>query len=367
MTRTARYRAILLLAFLLPPTGFARGQAAVDEAIDQIRRLTSIGANDQRQIRNWITMQANRLTSAGPGDRPDGMNVAAFNTFRAAILAQINNEQNTPAFHTAFAEQMANVALERFEQRASSTLRRALARALLDIGRIETVPALLAGLKVEDQPARYLCGQGLVANRSAIASDNATLDRVLEVIEQVGPEERDAFVVGRLYDAIALPNALGKVLPAYLKVFDARIKRREATGSVTGTGEVPAFEFLRDVAGNLTNDQRAELVRRLAVMLRQDARRYNDPALAPPKSPSLRDRAFIERDLIERRLDAIEALLEQFVGSGRGGAIRDQLKAGGYEARASVLEEAYKWVGHADQNINGALNAAPWNVPVGAP
>lgn len=384
MTSTARHRAILVLALGLVSLGQARAQAPAgapkpgdaqkpantespaDKAVDQIRRLSSIGANDQRQIKNWIDFQVNRLNSAGPGKRADGMNVGALNAFRQAILSQINNKQDTPAFLEEFAKQMTAVALDHFKGDTTSTLRRALARAVVDIGRVETVPALLAGLSVPDQPTRYLCAQGLVVNRSAIAADNALLNKVIAEITKVGKTEQDGFVVGRLYDALAMPNLVGTVLPAYLAIFDARIAGREDVARLADSAEISAFEYLRVNIDNLTNDQRVELVKRLATMLRQDAVRYNEPSLAPPTSPTERDRGFLERDLIERRLDAIEDMLSQIVGSGKGGAIRDVLNTDGYGGHAKVLQEAYKWIGNADQKTTGALNAAPWNVPVGA-
>lgn len=378
MTSTARHRAILVLALGLAPLGPAWGQAPADaqkpadtespadKAVDQIRRLGSIGANDQRQINNWIDIQANKLTNSGPGKRADGMNIGALNEFRHAILSQINNKQDTPAFLEEFAKQATAIALTHFKGDASSTLRRGLARVLLDIGRIETVPALLAGLSVPDQPTRYLCAQGLVINRSTIAANKDLLQQVIAEITRVGQSEQDGFVVGRLYDALALPNSVGTVLPAYLSIFDARIAGREDVARLADAAEITAFEYLRANIDNLTNEQRVELVKRLAVMLRQDAARYNDPSLAPPSTAEKRDRGFIERDLIERRLDAIEDMLAQIVGSGKGGAIRDVLNTDGYGGRTKVLQEAYKWVGNADQRITGALNAAPWNVPVGA-
>ncbi len=47
--------------------------------------------------------------------------------------------------------------------------------------------------------------------------------------------------------------------------------------------------------------------------------------------------------------------------------IRAELEEGGYEQRAEVLKEAYKWVGDPDAQTPGTLNAEPWNVPIGAP
>ena len=60
--------------------------------------------------------------------------------------------------------------------------------------------------------------------------------------------------------------------------------------------------------------------------------------------------------------------LAELVGpTGKGGKIREELAASGADRRAEVLAEAYKWVGHPQSKEPGALNASPWNVPIGAP
>ena len=45
----------------------------------------------------------------------------------------------------------------------------------------------------------------------------------------------------------------------------------------------------------------------------------------------------------------------------------DQQMQAKYEARARVLPEVFRWVGHPNTSEPGTLNQAPWNVPVGAP
>jgi hypothetical protein len=110
-----------------------------------------------------------------------------------------------------------------------------------------------------------------------------------------------------------------------------------------------------------------ELARRVGVFLRLDAERYNAPAIAPPTDDEQPDLNFYERDRVERMLDAGEEILDVIVGGGRGGKIRNALSSGGYDQRQVVLSEAYRWIGNPETNEPGALNEAPWNVPLGAP
>jgi len=66
---------------------------------------------------------------------------------------------------------------------------------------------------------------------------------------------------------------------------------------------------------------------------------------------------------IELCLEADEGLLVAAVGG--KASIVDLLVKGGREKRAEVLAEVVKWIGDAANK--GTLNAAPWNVPTGAP
>lgn len=364
MRSSAWFRASAVLSLWLP-VGAASGQDATEQAINAIRQLSTIGPNDQRQIKIWIEAQADRANATTNVNRPDGFNDDIFRTFRAGMLDQFQNTQNTPAFVTAFVGQTAAVAGERFAKSGgSSSMLRGLARALVDQNRVEAVPGFVAGLRVADEPTRYLCARGLTALRTAIAQDASLFAQVAPALGAAGQVEKNGFVVGRIYEALNHPNQLAVVFPIYLQVMDARLDLRRA-GTNADIAETFAFEFLRDVGSGLDNAQKAELVKRLAVFLRMDAERYNNPSLNPPSDPNAPDLGYVERDALERRLDGCEAVLEIIVGSGRGGDVRSVLGQSGHQGRAGVLQEAIKWYGGG--SVTGALNAAPWNVPVGAP
>ncbi len=364
MRSSAWFRASVVLSLLMP-VGVASAQNAAEQAINAIRQLSSVGPSDQRQIKNWIDIQANRLDGATNIGRADGFNDKAFRTFRAAMQGQFKNSQNTPAFVTAFAEQTTIVAVERFKKTdASSSVLRGLARSLVDHDRVESVPGLLAGLQVSDESTRYLCVRGLSALRTTIEQDTELFGKITQALAAAGQKEKNGFIVGRIYEAINYPSQLAVVFPIYLQILDARLASRKA-GTNADIAETFAFEFFRKTCSRLDNTQKVALAKRLAVILRLDAQRYNDPTLAPPNDHTAPDRSYIERDALERRLDGCETVLEIIVGNGKGGSIRKTLAKTGYAGRADVLQEAQKWYGEG--TVAGVLNAAPWNVPTGAP
>lgn len=347
------------------PVGVVTAQNAVDEAINAIRQLSSIGPNDQRQIKSWIEGRVDQLGAETNAERPDGFNDKAFRTFRATMQGQFEHKNNTPEFIKSFSEQTAVVATEKFGQTGvPSSVSRGLARSLVDQDRIETIPGLIAGLQVDDEPTRYLCARGLSAQRIAIGQDNTVFSQVSQALGAAGAREKSGFIVGRIYEALNFPNQVAAVFPIYLQIIDARLASRRS-GANADIAEVFAYEFFRAVASGLDNNQKTELVRRLAVFLRLDAQRYNNPALQPPSNTTAPDLGYTERDALERRLDGCEAILEIVVGSGKGGNLRGELAKNGYAGRTAVLQEAKKWYG--DGKNTGILNSAPWNVPSGAP
>jgi hypothetical protein len=94
----------------------------------------------------------------------------------------------------------------------------------------------------------------------------------------------------------------------------------------------------------------------LAVFFRLDAQRYAAAELTNE-----------EIDALERRLTSLEQAVRSIVGGSQGGDATKAIATSSHPGRANVLEEVYKWIGHPEKNTQGVLNAAPWNVPVGAP
>ncbi len=326
-----------------------------DDIINAVRPLGTIGPGDQRRIGDWVQARVDSLARTPPAERAD-----SAIRFRERFRDQVSRPDNTAAFKQQFPAQTAAVAVTQFANpNLDPFVGRALGRVLLDMAGAETVPAFLAGLKSKDPATRYFCAEGLLSQRSAIAADKDSLDKMAKAIREAGQVETSPVVLGRLYLALSAPaNQAGAVFDTYGAIFEKRLQyRRGPVGGADGA-ENDAFEYFRNSAilGTLSQQQKEQLSRSLAVFLRLDAQRYAAP-----------DLDFEEIDRLERALEAEEEILSSLVGAGKGGNIRDVLNSGGYEQRGDVLTQAYLWIGDAGANQQGALNAAPWNVPIGAP
>ncbi len=322
-----------------------------DDVINAMRHLPAINASDQRRIADWVERQVKKFTPAEGG--------IDFTTFRDRFTAQYGHLSNSQQFRLQLAAQTAQVAAKHFGMpnlRAGVAF--SLASVLTNMNRLETLPGLIAGLKSSDARARYMCAKGLASQKRLIAADKAKLDQTLRGLRAAGEGESDPVVLGRIYEALAFPGQPAAVVDSYVKLFDKRLALRRGPAVIVDGAEIYAYEFLRipGVVNALDTGRKSGLVVRLAVFLRMDAERY-----------SFANLHFDEIDRIERSLEHVEAILSSVAGNSEGGRIRDALSAGGHGNRQAVLLEAYRWVGDPNNNTPGALNEAPWNVPVGAP
>lgn len=355
---------------LLPLSAGAQAPGA-DDAIDQIRKLDEIRALDQERIKEWVQREVDSLAALSGGNGRGSLDASPFKTFVARFASQYTHVSNTPPFREQFAAQTAGVAAAEYAKAdLATTVAVSLARVLLDMNGVEVVSGQIAGLKASDSTARLLSASGLVQQRDVIRKEQSRLGAVIAALRAAGTVESDSRVLGRVYEALAYGNQVQPVLEAYLDIFDKRLAYRRGPAVVADGAELQAYEFFRTrtVVAALNPSQKKDLVSRLAVFLRLDAERYNDSTLVPPGDPKVPDLGYYERDRLERMLDAVEEILATLVGSSAaGGEIRKAFASGGYESRAVVLEQAYRWVGHPTTNQSGALGAAPWNVPIGAP
>jgi hypothetical protein len=315
-----------------------------DEVINTIRPRTDIGESDQRRIADWVEDSVNKFTG--------------FTPFMTRFKTQYENPSNSPQFRTQLAVQTAQAEVKQFAKPdLNGELAHALAYVLALMDKSETVTALVAGLQSSDGRARYMCAKGLAAQKTSIAGDKGKLDQVVTSLRQAGLAESSPAVRGRIYEALTYAGQGESVFNAYMAIFDKRLTERRGEAVIANGAEIYAHEFFRTgaVLGALDAAQKSQLVSRLAVFLRIDAQRYSQPNLQ-----------FDEIDKIERTLDAVEEILTALVGA-NGGKIRDVLQAGAYDDRASVLKEAYRWVGNPETKETGPVNEAPWNVPAGAP
>lgn len=331
-----------------------RAQGGPDTAvIDTIRVQSTIGESDQRRISDWIEAQISRLKSTGESERPK-----AATQLRQLLKAQFDNSSNTPAFKEQITARAGAVLVAQLSAGADPVTLRTLVKTLLDFNRPEAMPAYLAGLKSKDAGVRMLSASGIASQRSAIVTDKAKLDQAIAALREAGLAETEGVVLDRIYWALSVPAAqAGSVVDTFFAIMDKRLAGKRAGAIACDGAEVSAFEFFRTpaVMGALQPPQKEKLARLAGEFMRFDATRYTTPNLT-----------FNEVDRIQRGLDATEDVLAAVVGSGvKGGDVRGALASGA--SSADVLQQVRLWVGDSESKQPGALNAAPWNLPIESP
>lgn len=337
----------------------AAAQSNLDPQMDTLRRLSSVGPSDQRRIAQWIQAEFDGLKQAVANSPDQQGDADAFRVFRQRLGAEYGNPQNSSAFQGELISQTSQIAIAEFANpNLDATLSWSLARVLVDFDSPQVVDGLLAGLSSKVQTTRYLCSVGLGAQKVAIAADQNLLQQCVAALQTAGLTEDSAVVLSYIYIALSMENQLGVVLDPILAILDQRLAKRRDGAKIADRAEVDILEFFGQsgVAGALSPAQKAKVVSRLAVFFRLDAQRYQ-----------VADLAFGELDALERRLAGGERAIRLIVGGQPGGNATKQLADGGHANRATVLQEVYKWIGHPEDNTQGVLNGAPWNVPVGAP
>jgi hypothetical protein len=338
-----------MVGMILPATAWAQNAPDEDVVLDTIRVLSSIGSSDQRRIRDWVDAQLAELS--GPS-----VNAATkFQQMRTRITTQFGNANNTPAFNEQFAAQLAQVAADRFSAgNLDPQLMRGLARGMMEINRIETVPGLLAGLENDDQATRYLSATTLGQLRRQLSTNADQFTNVVRALREAGTRETNGVVLRSIYRALSYEDKVGDVLPAFLAIMDARLAARRGGSVIADGGEEAALQFFaqRPVANAVGAEQRKQLVNRLAPFARMLAARYQAERLP-----------FAEQDHIERTLWLTEEVWS--ILTGQQGQVREVLENQGRAGRPQLEAAVVAWIGSADQQ--GILNSSPWDVPVGAP
>lgn len=352
MLHLGRGRMFRALALVIWPTwALAQAPAPEDQNIDPVRALATIGASDQRVIADWVSAKLSIL-SAEAGKDP----VAAMLNARKSFSGLFSRSGNTPAFQTELAKQITeSVAGQLGKGDIKPAMSRPLARILADLNRVETVPALLLGLKSTDSATRFLNARAIAALKSAIAAEKDLLDMTIAAIKQAGPSETSPVVVSQFYVSLSSPQQVALVMDPMLAIMEKRLESRRAGAAVEDGAELDAYEFFRaqGVISALTPEQKNRLVNALAGFLRFDAERYGATKLTAT-----------EIEHLTRCLDGIESILADL--GIKGGDIRNELSLGGVERHAEVLAQARLWIGDKEGAKPGALNAAPFNVPLGA-
>ncbi len=346
--------AVCVLGALVTTQAF--GQAGPEDDMLDTVRGTSPSQSDQRRIQDWAQEKVASLKQAA---RTDGSK--ALRDYRAYFNEQYNNTGNDNAFRLALAGQLAIVAASEFQAETDAMVSQTLARLLLDFGNIETLPGLTAGLSSTDQSTRFLCAGALSRLTTAIGGDKTKFDATVASLQAAGQKETNPVVLSRIYLALSFTNAaqVPAAADAILAIMESRLTARRAGQVGIDRAEVEALQYFQSngVAAALSQPQRSKLVFLTATLLRMDADQFNKANVTPD-----------DLDYLIRRLIQEEKVLAAFVGNNTGvGNITKEIDEGGHLRRNEVLQQAYMWVGDPTNQTVGALNAAPWNVPIGAP
>ncbi len=335
----------------------ALGQAGPeDDILDTIRGKSSPSEGDQRRIHEWAQGKVTKLKQAA---KTDGLQ--ALKDFRAYFNNQYEHNENDNAFRLTLAGQLAEVAAVEFQPGANTIVSQTLARILFDFGTIETLPGILAGLTSTDQPTRFLCAQALSRLTSTIAADKSKCDKTIASLQKAGENETNPVILSRIYMALSFKTAaqIPAAADAMLAIMESRLTARRSSYIGIDRAEVEALRYFQSsgVTGALSQPQRIKLVAAIATFMRMDAVLFTKANLSPD-----------EKDHLIRRLIIEEEILAALVGSNaNNGNLRKELDEGGHLRRQQVLEQVYRWVGDPATQTAGALGAAPWNVPMGAP
>ncbi len=350
-----------ILPLILPSAALTQQPAS---SLGPLRPKANFNPGDAAIVDQWIDGLIEAylavIAKAGEGD-PGPNDVAmikakAYADFSQAFLDELNARDAGEPFKVFLVEQAAEKFAALFAQgrQLNVDLARTLAMTLVDINRVAARVALIAGLSFPDAEVRYHCAKAFVQLRSNIKVDNRLLQQIMRTLETAGKAEANPVVLKRIYTALLFTNddkPLPESLAITLDILTTRIARWKGGMLVIDDGDVPAFALLKEHTNLLTPAQRDSLVSALAVLLRMDVQRYAQPPLPAAVKFTLGYRIWLTEDL-----------LEALVGNGPNPDIREALLR---DVAKDMVDRLDLWIGNAQKP--GLLNAAPWNVPVGAP
>ncbi len=352
-------RGMVVLAMLVacgPAVAQQPDAGAADDPLSTIRnRTTFSNDNDPADsvIDTWLTAQLDQFRAAVAAEDGDPAQAAA--DLRAAIRRELSHADSTPVYLARLAARTGRIAVTEFAAPDNSgpvDAATALAWALLDLNRTTATDALAAGLRHPQGSVRYLCAKAFDRLKPAITVDATTTPKIIERLKSAALAETDGEVLAAIYAAVSYDDArhIPEVIPALAEVFAARVQLRN-TGQLVRVdrAELIAFEYLHRIRANIPQALLPPLVQQLAALLTLDVQRYES---AVPG----------ERRALEERIEVGESLMQALVGAA-GGDVRGAMKKGGPTAPAEMATALAAWVG--GEGVEGALNKAPWTVPVG--
>lgn len=322
------------------------------EAIAAMRGNDALTTSDQTVIREWLQAELD-LYPEPPADSPDPMTAigAGVKGFHAEIQRQISGGK--PAFLAQVAMQATSLAAEAFPKPDLSVLDgMALSKLLLDFKRIETVPALKAGLTSKYPFVRYFSAIGLRELQAEIVAGNQLAD-VAAALRAAGVKEDVRDVRGAIYQALSVPNQAGAVFDAWLAILAARADAARTSGGLPGKDSTLPLIYFISEAPKLTAQQSEAIVRPLAVLLRTWIEAYSAAGAL----------TYEDEISAESALYKAEELLAALTRT--PGGIRKALEEKDAGGKDRLIAAAQAWYGAPDKP--GVLSSDPWKVDLGAP
>lgn len=345
------WRAVLVVGLSVHTMGvYAQqgNQDPVDSAIDNLRERQPSDLDNQI-IDDWVTAAIDTLDTDMEAAPP----AEAADRFVKRFADQYRNARNSVEFNRRFAERTGSVFLRAYQaEGVDPNKARALARVLSDMAAEPTREALVAGLSFSDQAVRYLSAKALVGIKADIAADARLTSVILTAIGKAGAAELNEVAAEMMYQACAYPNHSDESAASMLTIMDGRLERMRNSARGLGRADLTAIRFLDSVT--LGNDQKAEVVRRLAPLLRIYVTRLTEPDVSAE-----------ERAAIEETIDESEALIRKLVNPSNAPSVSEKMQKGGDAVATEMMLDLNQWIG--TEQDEGILNRSPWDVPRAAP
>lgn len=334
--------------FLIVATSGGAVFAQAPPDIDSLREQNSISSEDRQRIAQWVEGRvADMEASPGDADRIAG-------TVREMVSKL---DRATPAFRTAYTEEISKAARSRFVS-APPTVKRALAEVLQSLDDPAAIDGLLAALQSDDVISRWRAASGLIALRDRVGP---AAPNVLSALEQAARSEHHELVRRVIYRAMLIPDRLDDGLAKLSSALASRRQQLEAGSPTAFQAETALFGMLARTDSPLRNADvrgRADLTRVLAQYLTIAVGRYS----SLPADGSALNREALERLILQTEA-ALRVSAREVAGGNNAPDVTAAMTAGGADRASKMQGELAKWVGA--EGTTGVLNQAPWDVPVG--
>lgn len=352
LSHSTGLRVTPLVVVILAVGSMAHGQERAEECkrLD-LMRGQPLTPQDDQLIDACISAEVAAMNKALDRPAPD-MSRAA--TFRDRLNAELSNAENTPKFNIRFVERAA--ALFGPQLAASGTnpaSARAMAEVLGAFDVIQTRDALLSGITSPDATVRYLSAKALLELQNEMTSDARLARETITALAQAGASEKSGVAAGAMYQAVNYGDYKSESVDALIQMLAGRVAILREGGVRLDRGELPAIRALSDLESEIGN-RAAALSGSLATLLRIHVEHYK------PDQLDMYEQAAVEETILEA-----ENLLKKVV---RGSSLPDvagKMQRGGDAAPIEMQIELNRWIG--TDETDGVLNAAPYNVPKGAP